>query len=92
MDEGRGVVSSRVNYVFAPQERIRWHSPRIYPTTNKVSPDHHSVGLTVTVVLKSPHVPKPKLIKTKKMVVKDVDEETILGIGEEAADVFSTPS
>ena len=68
----------------APQNKTLWYDPKIYNNTAKVSRDHYPIGITLNLIMRRPRTKKPIFIKTKKMMIKDVDEEIILKIGEVA--------
>ena len=89
VEGGFRVISSRVDYILAPQEGSTWHTPRIYSSINKVSKDHHPIGATIVMTMCRPHMARPPIIKTKRMNVKKLEEEAIQAIGEQAHKNFS---
>ena len=74
--EEERTISSRVDYALAPHEG-RWHSPKIYKPSLKISRDHHPIGLTLNLTMDRPHTKRPPPHKTKKMDIKDLKPETI---------------
>jgi exonuclease III len=83
-------VDSRVDYIFAPHEKIGWHSAKIYNTTGKISKDHFPVGIIIDVVMDSLDVPRPPFLKVKKMKTKNLDRKTKIDIRDQATMAFNS--